>query len=76
MPRSQTRVAVPHRHALRAFAREKAKVADMERIYRDIVARCDDPTHPLYPENGARGITCEWKTFAEFYRDMAASYPG
>ena len=76
MPRSKMRVAVHHRRALRAFAREKAKVADMERIYRDIVARCDDPMHPLYPENGARGITYAWPTFAEFYRDMAASCPG
>lgn len=32
--------------------------------------RCFNPKNKYFKYYGARGITVEWKTFAEFYRDM------
>lgn len=46
------------------------------KIYHGIRARCDNnignkKSFALY---GARGITYEWKTFEDFYKDMSESY--
>ena len=66
-----------HKKVLGRYAR-KNKVNEMsprERAYAvwvDMKARCDDPSHPNYPEEGGRGITYDprWADFEVFYADM------
>jgi hypothetical protein len=43
-------------------------------IFRQMKSRCTNPKHPSFARYGERGITVEWPTFLEFYRDMYASY--
>lgn len=43
----------------------------MRNIYYGIRARCTKPKHKSYDLYGARGIRCEWETYAEFVADMA-----
>jgi len=45
------------------------------KAWEDMIARCYDPEHPLYPTHGGRGITvCEqWRGengFQQFLEDM------
>lgn len=45
--------------------------------YRNMVRRCTVPTFDSYEWYGGRGIQVEWKSAAEFIRDMEESYkPG
>jgi hypothetical protein len=39
-------------------------------VYKAMVNRCNRKSDPTYARYGARGIRCQWKTFADFYRDM------
>jgi len=46
-------------------------------VYHDMLQRCRNPKHKQYKNYGARGITCDWQTFEDFYCDMGPSYqPG
>lgn len=40
--------------------------------YRDMIRRCEDPSHKDYPNYGAKGIKvcAEWKDFRFFLKDM------
>jgi hypothetical protein len=42
--------------------------------FRHMRRRCNDPNDEKYPRYGARGITCLWRSFEDFYRDMGAAY--
>jgi hypothetical protein len=43
--------------------------------WEDMWARCTDPNHPSYPEEGGKGIrVCQqWKSFATFLNDVGPS---
>lgn len=40
--------------------------------WRNMKQRCDNPSHPFYPNYGGRGVTYDprWRTFANFLADM------
>lgn len=40
--------------------------------WKDMWEKCNNPSHPEYPDNGARGIrVCDrWKSFNTFLKDM------
>jgi hypothetical protein len=42
------------------------------KTWQNMIARCQNPLHPIYDNYGGRGITvCErWKTFVNFFADM------
>jgi hypothetical protein len=43
----------------------------------EMMRKCYDPTHPMYPEEGARGIKVykPWHKFENFYKDMGPMPP-
>ncbi len=43
-------------------------------IWGHMKRRCTNRKHPKFKNYGKRGITIEWKTFEEFYKDMYKSY--
>ena len=44
------------------------------RIFKGIKQRCNNPNNPGYRNYGGRGIRVEWKSFADFWRDMGPTY--
>lgn len=42
--------------------------------YRRILQRTSDKNCPKYKDYGGRGISCEWKSFDEFKKDMIKEY--
>lgn len=51
----------------------------LNRTWRNLCRRCSNPNEPAYKYYGAKGIgVCEeWKSFKQFYSDMASTYrPG
>ncbi len=46
----------------------------INRIYKGMKARCNTKSNNSYSRYGGRGITLEWKSFEEFYKDMGKSY--
>lgn len=44
------------------------------RIYWGIISRCYNPIVNNYSNYGGRGVSCSWKTFEEFKKDMHKSY--
>jgi hypothetical protein len=44
-------------------------------VWVDMWARCTDPEHPCYPEEGAKGIRVHepWRRFATFIKDAGVS---
>lgn len=46
------------------------------RVWCNMRARCQNPSHPHYKSYGARGINvcAEWESFLQFHLDMGAEY--
>jgi hypothetical protein len=45
-------------------------------VYRGLKQRCENQKREDYRNYWGRWIKCEWKTFEDFYKDMASSYKG
>ena len=45
-------------------------------IWSRIIQRCKNPNASSYEYYGARGITIEWNSFEDFYKDMGPRPPG
>lgn len=43
-------------------------------VFFAIKDRCRNKNNPQYKDYGGRGITCEWFSFEDFYKDMNPSY--
>lgn len=52
----------------------KVRLNRLYHIYWSMRKRCENKNHSTYKNYGARGITCQWRTYKEFYNDMVGSY--
>lgn len=43
-------------------------------IFACLKQRCNNPKNKNFMLYGGRGIRCEWKSFQDFYKDMAKTY--
>lgn len=66
---------LPTKPAEHGFAR-KGKVHRFHMVWRNILARCQNPDNPNYPRYGGRGIkVCDrWQVFANFRDDMFSGW--
>lgn len=53
---------------------KKVRDSGLFSIYWSMRARCKYPSHQGYKYYGGKGISVEWKSYKEFYRDMYDSF--
>lgn len=82
-------ISIPHSHSLwiqtscgcymrerisEIHSKHKKSSSRIYKIYSSIKQRCSNKNNQAYNNYWWRYIICEWKTFEEFYRDMAEWY--
>ena len=52
------------------FRTHGGSTSKIYKVYKSMVQRCTDPNTVGWERYGGRGITCSWKTFEDFHKDM------